>query len=117
MAYYDRHRIEEFPYNGTFYRIGIDETLPPSQQVEGEMPLLDTKCNVQEAGSNLSGDFINASYKIYFPYVNDGVSEFPFKKNDSFKAVVNGLDVSGKVIGIFPSQLQKAYVYIKDFDV
>lgn len=115
--YYSKSNIKQFPYDCVFYRIGIDISLPPSQQVEEEIVLLETKCNIQEAGSNLSGNFINASYKIYFPYNNNADADFPFKKNDMFKANANGLDVCGKVIGIFPSQLGKAYVYIKDFDV
>lgn len=112
----DRNKILEFPYDGVFYRVGVDDSLPPSQQVEQDVILLETKCNVQEAGSNI-GDFINASYKVFFSY-NQGIGGvFPFKQDDLFRCNVFGLNVSGKVIGIFPSQLGKAYVYIKDLDV
>ena len=116
MAYIDKKRVTEFPYDGKFYRIGVDLSLPPSKREEQEITLLDVKCNVQEAGSNLSGNFINASYKVFFPYVNDGVSPFPFNRDDRFKCIINGVEVNGIVIQAFPSQLGKAYVYLKDLE-
>ena len=52
MAYIDRG-IEEYPYQGRFYRIGFDMDVPLDQRVPIEKTVLDTECDIQEAGSNV----------------------------------------------------------------
>ena len=115
MRNYISNSIKEFPYRGRFYRLTYDMSKPLSEQTAEEVELLQTECNILDAGSSLRNDLINASYRIYFP--TPCTETFPFNKGDRFESSVDGFPVKGEVIGIFPSQLRKVQVYIKDFDV
>ena len=106
-----RSQIREFPSEGEIYRMEkADKSLPPSQQREEKVSLLTFKCNIQEASASDNSGFINASFRISFPYESD----ISFKRGDFFDGSVNGLIVKGEIIGIFPSQLGKCSIYIKD---
>ncbi len=106
-----RSQIREFPSEGEIYRMEkADKSLPPSQQREVKNTLLAFKCNIQEASATDNSGFINASFRISFPYESDIV----FKRGDFFEGSIYGLVVKGEVIGVFPSQLGKCYIYIKD---
>ena len=85
MAYIDRG-IEEYPYQGRFYRIGFDMDVPLDQRVPIEKTVLDTECDIQEAGSNVTGGITNASFSIYFPFDTEG--EMPVRRGDQFKGEI-----------------------------
>ena len=34
MSYIERNKLQDYPYKGTFFRIGIDESKPLDEQVE-----------------------------------------------------------------------------------
>lgn len=114
MAYIDRG-IEEYPYHGRFYRIGFDMDVPLDQRVPIEKTVLDTECDIQEAGSNVTGGITNASFSIYFPFDTEG--EMPVRRGDQFKGEMYGMVVDGQVIGVFPTQLGGCVAYLKDKDV
>ncbi len=115
--YYDRTAVREFPNTGEFYHLIInDKTLPPREQEKTEEILLTVECNIQEAlSSKQTKGFIDASFKIHFPY--DMTMPFTLKRGVYFRGNLGGLVVRGEVIGIFPSQLGKCSVYIKDINV
>lgn len=63
----DRDIMQEYPFDGVFYTYGIDESKPADQQVEEEIIVLETKCDIQGAQKEDSGVISNA-YNVYFPF-------------------------------------------------
>lgn len=118
--YTEKDKLQEYPYEGTFYRMEVDENLPLYQQQEEKVILFQTKCDILEANRNVTKDFITAKYAIYYPVkeAEDGtIPPIKFKVGDFFEAEVMGYSINGKVIGVFPSQMDAITVYIQDFDV
>ncbi len=111
--YIDRDILQEYPFEGEFYYIGIDESLPLEERVEVEMLRLKTLCDIQEASHTVKSNFIDATYTIYIPFDKDN-EKVVIRRGDTFKADMYGLMVDGKVIGVFPSQMGGITVYIKD---
>lgn len=113
MAYIDRD-IQEYPYHGGFYYYTVDTSLPLDQQVETEVTVLETECDIQEAGSNVTGGITNASFSIYFPF--DPSGRMPVRRGHKFRGEMYGMAVDGEVIGVFPTQLGGCVAYLKDKD-
>lgn len=105
-------RLDRFPYDGSIYYTGIDENLPPDEQVETDIVVLDTKCDIQEVNRSNSGGFINATFAIFFPF--DKSKPFEVKRGMFFKGTMYGMEVRGEIIGVFPTQLSNCTIYIKD---
>lgn len=63
----DRDIMQEYPFDGVFYTYGIDGSKPADQQVEEEIIVLETKCDIQGAQKEDSGVISNA-YNVYFPF-------------------------------------------------
>jgi len=112
--YIDRNIIQDYPFNGVFYTVGVDESKPLDQQVEEKVVLFETMCDISEASHSWSGDFIFAKYVVYFPFDKD--SEIKVRLGDLFESNMYGLNINGKVVGVFPSQLGGVSVYIQDSD-
>ncbi len=110
----DRDEVVEFPYTGSFYYYDTDTSVAPSLQVQEKIVVLETECNILEAGATQSSGFTSATFNIFFPY--DKEEEFNLRRGHYFEGDLNGLPVTGEVIGIFPSQLSKCKVYIKDIN-
>lgn len=106
--------FKEYPFRGTFFRIGIDMDKPPLDRVEENIIILETECDIQEA-SHTEGAFLKASYSVYFPIGESNLSDI--KSGILFEGNMNGLKVNGKVAGVFPSQLGGVKVYVQDLDV
>lgn len=99
--------IEEYPYSGVFYAIGIDDKKPLDQQVEEEIPVFETICDISE-GSNISMD----SFRVFFPL--DVIKEkIVIKEGNIFSGEIYGANVRGRVIEVFPSQLYGCTVVLK----
>lgn len=105
--------FKEYPFRGTFFRIGIDMDKPPLDRVEEKIVILDTECDIQEA-SHTKGELITADYTVYFPMRED-LDEI--KNGVLFEGDMYGAKVNGKVVGVFPSQLGGVKVYVQDLDV
>lgn len=118
MAYIDRQLLQDYPYNGKFYRIidTNDSDLPLDEQVDEKILVFDTVCDITESSHSWSRNFIWAKYAIYFPYDREK-DEIKVKLGDLFEGTVNGLFINGKVVGVFPSQLNGITVYVQDTDV
>lgn len=112
-----RHDIVEYPFVGEFYNSTIDRTLPLEQQVETEVVMLSTVCDIQEASHSRLGDFSKAAYAVYVPF--DKTLEDPINVNRGmrFRASDYGVPVDGKVTGVFPSQLGGFVAYVDVGDV
>lgn len=78
--------------------------------------ILQVECDITEAGHTGKSVFIDASFAIYFD-IECEPDEIPIKRGDIFESDMYGLEVNGKVVGIFPSQLHGCVVYINDKDV
>lgn len=114
--YIDHNKLQDFPYFGQFYRIGIDESKPLDEQVEERIVIFETECDITESSHSWSNNFIWAKYAIYFPYDKEP-DTIKVQLGDLFEANVYGLTVNGKVVGVFPSQLGGITVYVQDTDV
>lgn len=115
MMTIDREMLEEYPFRGAFYEYRIDKTKPLKEQREEEILLLETECDIQEVGKSKSGGVINASFNVYFPF--DKEKGINIKRGNTFKGTMYGMEVNGKVIGVFPTQMGGCVVYLTDIDV
>lgn len=108
----DRNIMQEYPFDGVFYTKGIDESKPLDQQVEEDIVILETKCDIQGAQKEDTGVISNA-YNVYFPFdKNIGVS---IKKGNLFKGLMYGISIKDAVVvDVIPNQLGGCAVYIKD---
>ena len=114
--YIDRHQLQEYPFEGKFSRyIPVDESLPLEEQEEKIQVVLSTRCDITESSHTQYGNFIAASFAVFFPI--DKSSKLKVKRGDLFEGTQYGMTVNGKVVGVFPSQLGGCVVYIKDSDV
>lgn len=114
--YIDHDRLQDYPYYGSFYRVGIDESLPLDQQKEEKIVIFETPCDIAESSHSWSRNFIWAKYAIYFPFDKEK-EDIKVRLGDLFEADVHGLIVNGKVVGVFPSQLGGVTIYVQDTDV
>lgn len=113
--YIDRTALEEYPFEGAFFRLADEEDLPLIEQTGQEDVILETPCDITEASHNTSGDFIGAKFVIYIPF-DPETEVIEIRNGDRFEADFYGLNVNGKVVGVFPSQLYGVTVYIQDLD-
>lgn len=111
----DRELLEEYPFKGSFYRYGVDDSKPLDEQVEEEILVLETECDIiPSQKSDASGNIV-AYFNIYAPF-DKGVG-ISVKRGDKFKGAIYGLEVNGEVISVEPSQLGGVVFYVKDLDV
>lgn len=113
----NRNEIEEYPFEGVFYTSEIDKTKPLEQQVEEEVVVLVTKCDIMEASHARVGDFIKAVYSIYVPFDKTLVDPINVNRGIMFRANMYGLLIEGKVEGVFPFQLGGFVAYVQANDV
>lgn len=114
--YIEHDRLQNYPYFGQFYRIGIDDSLPLDEQFEERIIVFETECDITESSHSWSRNFIWAKYAVYFPF-DKSEDEIEVRLGDLFEANIHGLVVNGKVVGVFPSQLGGVTVYVQDTDV
>jgi len=114
--YIDHDKLQDYPYYGYFYRVGIDESLPLDQQKEEKIVIFETRCDITESSHSWSRNFIWAKYAIYFPF-NKEKEDIKVRLGDLFESNIYGLKVNGKVVGVFPSQLGGVTIYVQDTDV
>jgi len=104
MAYIDRNELQDFPFTGKFYKSAINKTNPLTEQVETEVTIAEVVCDIQEDANFRATATAKAVYAVYVPFDSD-TTEIPVQRGHMFKGYQYGLLVSGKVIGVFPSQL------------
>jgi hypothetical protein len=111
--YIDREILQEYPFEGEFYRTEITDSPNLVERVEQEIVTLTTPCDIQQANSSTKTNFISATYTIYIPFDKD-IEKVTIRRGDLFRADMYGLMVDGKVIGVFPTQLGGITVYVED---
>jgi hypothetical protein len=116
MSYIDRDILQDFPFEGRFYRVVIDDSVPLDEREEEEVTVLETPCDIAKSSHSWAQNFIWAKYVVTFPLDLER-DEVVVKMGDLFRANMYGLDVNGKVVGVFPSQMGGVTVYVQDTDV
>ena len=111
MAYIDRNEIRDYPFDGEFYTKSVNEDLPPIEQKEEEVIKLSCKCDITESSHTRTNGYINSTHSVFVPFDKD----VPINVNsgDLFRAWQYGVYISGKVVGVFPSQLGGFVCYIQ----
>ena len=102
MAYIDRDELQDYPFNGTFYRAVKDTSsllAPVTEEVVAEVV-----CDIQEDANFRATQTSKAVYGVYVPFDGDE-DVVPVQRGMMFRGYQYGLLVAGKVIGVFPSQL------------
>jgi hypothetical protein len=105
--------IVDYPYHGAFYRIGVDTSLPAYEQVEQEILVFETNCDIQRTAKLHNGNLLGANYTVYFPLeVNpdatgtiDKYLPIKIRRGMTFRGEFYGYVVEGQVEIIRPSQL------------
>lgn len=108
----DKNIIQEYPFDGAFYRLEKDMSKPPSQQKAEEVLVMEVKCDIQEAQKSDSSGVFTSTYNVYFPF--DKESGVGVEKGMIFKGSFYGVEVEGEVFGLFPTQIGGCAVYLKD---
>lgn len=111
----DNQPLEEYPFIGAFYDYGVDDSKPLDEQVEEEILILETKCDIQHSSKSDANGIITAGFNVYFPFdKGEGVA---IKRGMTFKGNSYGLVVNGRVISVSPSQLGGVECFVEDLDV
>jgi hypothetical protein len=97
--YTDHFGAIEYPHEGMFYKIGVDDSKPLDEQVDEEMPIFECKFDMTEGGS-LSTE----TFRIFFPF-DFSKETLVISEGDKFKGIIYGASIEGRTIGIYPSQL------------
>lgn len=106
----DSTELKEYPFFGEFWEMRVDTSLPPSQREEVKVVLLSTECDIQESQKTDIDGATQVKYNVYFPFdIKEGI---PVKRGISFSGMMYGMQVEGKVIGLFPTQLGGCTCYI-----
>ena len=97
--YTDHFAMKEYPFEGIFYKIGVDDSKPLIEQVEEEIEIFSTMFDMSEGGT-LSTE----TFRIFFPF--DAYSEsLVIAEGNLFKGTIYGASIKGRVTGIYPSQI------------
>lgn len=97
--YTDHYCAIEYPFHGVFYKVGIDDSKPLDEQVEEEILIMETDCDMSD-GTSLNTD----TFTIFFPF-DINKDKIVINEGDLIKADIVGMQQQGRVIGIYPSQL------------
>jgi hypothetical protein len=97
--YTDHLGTQEYPFEGMFYKVVIDESLPLDQRDEVEISIFSTKFDMAE-GAALSTE----TFSIYFPF-NAYKDSIVIYEGILFKGDIYGASIKGRVLGIYPSQI------------
>lgn len=126
MSRFVRDTLQSFPYNGKFQRWGVNEDLPPIEQVEERLDVFEGSVDIQQANIGSSPILSKASYKIFFELPKEKLSvdggkdievlKMLIQNGDSFVGETYGKKVNGKVLGTYVSQKGFGVVLIEDID-
>ena len=112
----DKDILQEYPFEGEVYRIGIDESKPLDEQVEEKVIIHTSKCDITALGGSYTSDFIRDKFQVSMPF-DYKTQSIEIHKGDNFTGNMNGLEVNGKIIAILPSQLDAVSFVVQDNDV
>lgn len=102
MAYIDKDELQDYPFEGEFYRsVNNPSSLlnPQTEEIIAKVV-----CDIQEDANFRATATAKAVYAVYVPFDSD-TDVVPVQRGNMFRGYQYGLLVAGKVIGVFPSQL------------
>lgn len=102
MAYIDRDELQDYPFEGEFYK-AVKDTSSLLNPVTEEV-VVKVVCDIQEESNFRATATAKAIYGVYVPFDSEG-GIVPVQRGMMFRGYQYGLLVSGRVIGVFPSQL------------
>lgn len=113
--------FKKYPYHGAFYRYAVDESKPLDQQVEEEILVYETDCNILRRSGLRQANLVVADYNVRFPLelnnnskdASDLYKDCGVRRGYTFKGAFYGITVEGQVEMIEPSQLGEMNVDIK----
>lgn len=98
--YTDHNGTIEYPFQATFYHLGVDESKPLDQQVEEKIISFETSCDVDDRNTGLNNDLIT----LYFPFDVE-TKKLKVILGETMEVDTYGLIQKGRVLGVRPSQL------------
>ena len=99
MMYTDHFGTQEYPFEGEFYRVVVDESKPLDEREEEEVAFFSTSFDMAE-GASLSTE----TFSIFFPF-NPYNETLVISEGNLFKGNIYGASIKGRVLGIYPSQI------------
>lgn len=102
MAYIDRDELQDYPFTGTFYK-AVKNTSSLLNPVTEEI-VAEVVCDIQEESNFRATQTAKAVYGVYVPFDSE-TDIVPVQRGMMFRGSQYGLLISGRVIGVFPSQL------------
>lgn len=113
--------FRKYPYHGAFYRYAIDESKPLDEQVEEEILVYETDCNILRRSGLRQSNLVVADYNVRFPLepnpgaqgTSDLYKDCGVRRGYTFRGSFYGITVEGQVEMIEPSQLGEMNVDIK----
>ena len=94
--YIDHNISKEYPFkDGVFYKISIDDSKPLEEQVDEEIEIYASDFDISD-GTNLNTN----TFTLFID-----VDTLVIKEGDLFKGSTYGVIQRGRIIGIYPSQL------------
>lgn len=98
--YIDHNISDEYPFkDGVFYKISVDDSKPLEEQVDEEIEIYVSNFDISD-GTNLNTN----TFTLFIPFFKD-VDTLVIKEGDLFKGNTYGMIQRGRIIGIYPSQL------------
>lgn len=121
MALYENFNLTDFPYEGRFVKYEIDTSLDLDQQVEQEVLVYETDCDIQKRSGIRQSNLFIAEYTIYFPLTPNPEStgtvdkylDCGIRRGHTFRGEFYGNTIEGVVEMVRPSQLGGMSVDIK----
>lgn len=124
MAVLDDFPLEgmtPYPYHGSFLRYETNEDVPLDEQVEEEIKIFETDCDIQRRAGLRQANLLVADYTIYFPLeINpdakgtiDKYKDCGVRRGHTFRGEFYGNTIEGIVEMVRPSQLGAMSVDIK----
>lgn len=113
--------MSDFPYHGYFFKYEIDTDAPLDQQVEQEILVYETDCDIQKRAGLRQANLIAADYTIYFslelnPEATGTIDKYKdcgVRRGMTFRGEFYGNTIEGTIEMVRPSQLGAMSVGIK----
>ena len=106
--YTDHYGMQEYPFVATFYYLGVDENKPLDQQVEEEVAVFQTRCDITDDDKTLNDDIL----AVFFP-LNPNAEAIGDIIGKKVKVETYGILQKARVLGVFPSQIGGVKVICK----
>ena len=113
--------FRKYPFHGAFYRYAVNEDAPLDEQVDEEILIFETDCNILRRAGLRQANLVVADYNIRFPLepnpeatgTIDLYKDCGVRRGYTFRGEFYGVTIEGQIEMIEPSQLGEMNVDIK----